>query len=71
MTDIRIQDDGSLVILHGVSEAGQAWLKDNIQLAARHTRVVVVCVPGYVLAIVNGMLADGLEQIARRLPASS
>ena len=60
--DIIVEHHGSLAILRGMTDAGYAWIEDNVSsegyqpfgLGARLTE------PRYVQAVIDGAMADGL-----------
>ena len=62
-TDIIVENHGSIVILRGMTDAGYAWIEENVSrdgyqpfdLGAR------LCEPRYVGDVVNGAREDGLE----------
>jgi hypothetical protein len=62
MTDLRIQDEGSLVLLYSETQRGQDWIEDNVAPNegiswANASRVLE---PRYVNDIVVGAVNEGL-----------
>lgn len=60
MTDIRVQNEGSVVILHGESERGRDWLDENLDEGMTWGGGHVV-EPRFVEPILDGAMTDGLE----------
>jgi len=59
--DITFENHGSIVLIRGLSEAGQAWLDENV--GDENTLTfgdAIVCEPRYVEAIFSGAQLDGL-----------
>lgn len=59
--DIRVRNHGSLVILIGLSEAGDRWLDASLHPEAPRWGGGYVVEPRYVDAILDGAHDDGLE----------
>jgi G:T-mismatch repair DNA endonuclease (very short patch repair protein) len=59
--DIVFANHGSVVLIHGVSPAGQLWLDTNVGDSETHFwGGAVVCEPRYVEAIYRGAIESGL-----------
>ena len=62
MTDIRIDDNGSILILTPESETGKEWCREHLDPdAIGWGPKGYVVEPRYILAIVEGAIGDGLE----------
>jgi len=61
MADLKIENHGSIFILHGVSELGQEWLTDNIGEYAHTWGGGVVVEHRFIADIAQGAMEDGLE----------
>jgi hypothetical protein len=60
--DFRIQDAGSIVVLHPQNDAAGDWLYENLD----HDEILwwgggVVIDPSYLPSIIEGIEADGLD----------
>ena len=60
MADITFQNHGSIVLISGDTDAGQAWLDENIGDDAQEWCGSIVAEPRYVEAIVDGAIDAGL-----------
>lgn len=59
--DIRLEDCGSIFLIHGVSDAGQAWLDENVgDDETQYWGKAVVCDFRYVADVVYGAIEAGL-----------
>jgi len=59
--DIRLENHGSLFLIRGLSEAGQAWLDENVgNDETQHWGGAIVCEPRYVADIAIGAQKAGL-----------
>ena len=59
--DVRVTDHGSLVLVEGISPAGEAWIEEYVGGAETlYWGDAVVCEPRYVPPIIQAMLAEGL-----------
>lgn len=61
--DIVVEVDGpmgTVVLLHGATDAGQAWLDERIGEDAQRWAGRVVCERRYVADVVDGARRDGL-----------
>lgn len=58
--DVVVENYGTLCLLRPVTDAGTAWLDENIGADAMMFGDAVVAEPRYVGDIVGGMIADGL-----------
>jgi hypothetical protein len=66
MADITFQDHGSVLLMRGSSDAGKAWIADNVAQNAGYTLMWaghVVVEPRFVDQIIEGAYADGLAVI--------
>lgn len=61
MTDFALQHCGSISLLHPRSEAGHAWIAENIPEDAQYFARAVVIEYRYVGDIVDGILSDDLS----------
>jgi hypothetical protein len=61
MADLRIQNEGSILILFGESEIGRAWIVEHIPEDAIRWAGGVIVEPRYIDAIIQGAIGDGLE----------
>lgn len=61
MADLYVQNEGSIFLLRGVSDAGKTWLDDNIGDDAQTFGGAVVVEHRYIADIVAGAIDDGLE----------
>ena len=60
--DIRVENHGSLFVLHPETPQGHEWIDDNIQGdEVQFWCGGVVVEPRYIADIVEGMKIDGLE----------
>jgi hypothetical protein len=59
--DILVENHGSIMLLHGLSDDGSSWLHDHIGPEAQSWGDAVADEPRYVADIVRGAQADGLE----------
>jgi hypothetical protein len=59
--DIAFENHGSIVLIHGVSEVGQAWLDENVgDSETQYLCGAIVCEPRYVEAILRGAQSERL-----------
>lgn len=61
MADIRIENHGSIMLLHPLTTEAWAWVEDNLPDDRQEWCGGVVVEPRYVANIVTGMQDDGLE----------
>ena len=61
MTDIRVENHGSIILLRPLTPAGSGWLDENIGPDAPSFGLAIACEPRYVSDIIDGARADGLE----------
>ena len=61
MSDVQVENHGSIFLLRPTSDDGLRWLNENISEDAQWFGNAVVCEPRYVEHIVGGMTIDGLE----------
>lgn len=60
--DITFQNEGSITIMYGHTPAGKGWIEENIpEDAMTWGRDGIVIEHRYVLAIIEGVLGDGLD----------
>ncbi len=59
--DFSLSDHGSIVLLHPLTFAARAWVEEHIDPDHQEWAGSVVIEPRYVLDIVRGIEADGLE----------
>lgn len=58
--DVRVQDEGSLFILHPLTVAAKDWIDENLGEYHEWGTHGVVVEPGYVLNVLQGMVRGGL-----------
>jgi hypothetical protein len=61
MADLSIQNEGSIYLLRGLSEAGKKWIAENIPDDAQHFGGAVVVEHRFIADIAQGAASDGLE----------
>lgn len=61
MTDIRIENHGSLFLLRPLRDVARAWLEEHTDRDAQWWADALVVEPRYVPAIVEGAREAGLE----------
>jgi len=61
MADLSIQNEGSIFLLRGLSEAGKAWIAEHIPADAQSFGGAVVVEHRYIGDIAAGAANDGLE----------
>lgn len=59
MVDVTVQDEGTIVLLHLISESAKTWVAENVESAPRVGDAIAV-EHRYADPIIDGMLADGL-----------
>ncbi len=64
MADIEARDEGSLWLVYGGTDAGDAWLEEHLQEDAMRWAGGFVVEPRYVGPILAGACAVGLEVAA-------
>jgi hypothetical protein len=63
MSDIVLNDHGSIVVMTGVTPEGAAWLEEHLDPDAMRWGGGYVVEPRYVGAITDGAANDGLEMV--------
>jgi hypothetical protein len=59
--DIAFENHGSIVLIRGLSDAGQAWLDENVgDDETQYFGNAIAAEPRYVEAVMHGAQADGL-----------
>jgi hypothetical protein len=58
--DFRVFDHGSIIALRPVSEAGRAWIAENVDPGAQWHGSSLCIEPRYFEAIYHGIVEDGL-----------
>jgi hypothetical protein len=61
MADIRVENHGSIVLLHAVTPAAHTWLVEHTPDDAPWFGDALAVEPRYVGDILNGAREDGLE----------
>jgi len=63
MADIEVVNGGSIILLRPETDAGQAWIEENIgqDNGFQPYWPTVVCEVRYAGDVIDGMVADGLE----------
>jgi hypothetical protein len=61
MSDLRVENHGSITLLQGLTEEGNAWIGEHVDPEALTFAGAIVVEPRYIAAIVEGAVADGLE----------
>jgi hypothetical protein len=60
--DIQFESHGSIVLIHGLSEAGQNWLDENVGGdETQHFGNAIAAEPRYCRAIYQGAVESGLK----------
>jgi hypothetical protein len=60
MTDLSIQNEGSIFLLRALTDAGRDWIEANIPDDAQYFGGAVVVEHRYIADIAQGAIADGL-----------
>ena len=58
--DVRIQNEGSIYLLHPETDAANEWIDEKVQAGAQRFGLALVVEHRYVVDIIEGMQADGL-----------
>jgi hypothetical protein len=62
--DIQFESHGSIVLIRGVSELGQAWLDENVgNEETQHLGTAIAAEPRYCAAVFQGAQHDGLAVV--------
>lgn len=61
MSDIRVQDEGTIVLLHPLTDRGREWINTQVQADAQYLGRALAVERRYVQDILEGMAAEGLE----------
>lgn len=61
MTDLSVENHGSILLLRPLTDAGTAWLDEHIDSEAQSFGGAIVVEPRYIADIVAGAIDDGLE----------
>jgi hypothetical protein len=61
MSDLRIQNEGSIFLVHALTDTGRAWLEENIGDDAQTFGNAIVVEHRYISDIVAGAFEAGLE----------
>lgn len=61
MADLSIQNEGSIFLLRALTDAGRAWISENIPDDAQHFGGAVVVEHRFIGDIAQGAVNDGLE----------
>jgi hypothetical protein len=61
MADLSIQNEGSIFLLRGLTDAGKAWIASNIPDDAQSFGGAIVVEHRYIGDIAQGAVNDGLE----------
>lgn len=61
MADLSIQNEGSIFLLRGLTDAGKAWIAENIPSDAQTFGDAVVVEHRFIGDIAQGAVCDGLE----------
>ena len=59
--DVSVEDHGSLWLFRPLTEEAKTWIDDNVEDAALWFGGALAVEARFVQAMVEGMLADGLE----------
>jgi hypothetical protein len=59
-TDFAVQDEGSIYLLHPLTEAAEEWIAEHIPSDAQYLGKAVAVEHRYIGGIVEGIKADGL-----------
>jgi hypothetical protein len=60
MTDLRVENHGSIFLLRPVSELGDSWINEHIPEDAMHLGDAVAIEHRFIHDIVAGAIGDGL-----------
>lgn len=64
MADVRVRDEGTLVMVGAFTEAGEAWLQEHVAPEPwQEWGGAIACEPRYIVAVIDGMVEDGLEVV--------
>ncbi len=61
MADLYVEREGSLFLVHPMSETGEGWLLDHFADDAVRCGAAIVVEHRYIVGIVQGAINDGLE----------
>ncbi len=61
MTDLCVQNEGSIFLLRALSDAGREWIAEHIPDEAQTCGGAIVVEHRYIGGIVQGAINDGLE----------
>ena len=62
MSDLRLEDHGSVVLLFADTEEGQLWIDDNVEYESwQMLGGGIACEPRMADAVAMGAFSDGLE----------
>lgn len=61
--DIRVENHGSIVLLHPETRRGERWLRNHTDSEAQTLGKATVAEPRYVMDIVRGAQDDGLKVV--------
>jgi hypothetical protein len=61
MTDLTVENHGSIFLLRGESDLGREWIAEHIPEDAMTFGSAIAIEHRYIGAIVDGAVADGLE----------
>jgi hypothetical protein len=59
--DVSVEDHGSLWLFRPITEDAKTWIDDNVEDAALWFGGALAVEARFVQALIEGMLADGLE----------
>jgi predicted thioesterase len=61
MTDLRVNNHGTIFLVHPLSDAGREWVQEHLPADAQRFGEAVVVEHRYIADIVDGATNDGLE----------
>lgn len=61
MADLSIQNEGSIFLLRGVTDAGKQWIEEHIPVDAMTFGGAIVVEHRFIEDIAAGAINDGLE----------
>lgn len=59
--DVRVRDEGSIILVEPITEAAENWITENVQADAQYVGRSLVVEHRYAADLISGMVNDGLE----------
>ena len=64
MSDIEIEDHGTVVLIRAMTAVGKAWVEEHVEAEDwQHFGDAIAAEPRAVPLVIDGMLADGIEVV--------